>query len=85
MIGVIRGNWSRMAFTSQAIETPRVGRKRRFDDIIRRLRSQGQCCPQFAPIFWGGQVQPCRPAEGLLGFARETARLGLRGRKVTVF
>jgi hypothetical protein len=46
---VFRWHWPRIAFTSQAIEAPKVEGKRRFDHIVRTLRSQGQCCPQFAP------------------------------------
>jgi hypothetical protein len=46
----LRWHSSRMAFTSQAIETPRVDGKLRFNRIVRMLQSYGQCCPQFAPI-----------------------------------
>jgi hypothetical protein len=46
---VFRWHSSRMAFTSQAIETPRIKGKPRFNYIIRMLQSHGQFCPQFAP------------------------------------
>jgi len=39
----------RIAFTSQAIETPMDKGKPRFNRIVRMLQSHGQCCPQFAP------------------------------------
>jgi hypothetical protein len=48
---VFRWHSSRMAFTSQAVETPRIERKLCFNRIVRRLQSHGQCCPQFAPFF----------------------------------
>jgi hypothetical protein len=38
----------RIAFTSQAIETPKVKGKPHFDHIVRMSRSCGQYCPQFA-------------------------------------
>ena len=47
---VFRWHSPRIAFTSQAIETPKVKRKPRFDYIVRMWRSRGQYCPQFAPI-----------------------------------
>ena len=53
---VFRWHSPRIACTSQAIETPRVNGKLRFGHILRMLASQGQCCPQFAPI-WGGPIR----------------------------
>jgi hypothetical protein len=54
---VFRWHSPRIAFTSQAIETPKVKGKPRFDHIVRMSHSRGQSCPQFAPIFFGGSGQ----------------------------
>ena len=56
----------RMAFPSQAIETPGVDGKLRFDHIVRMLQSHGQCCPQFV----GAGFSP----DGPLPFRQSAAR-----------
>src|SRR5262245_6707674 len=53
---VFRWHSPRIAFTSQAIETLQVKGKLRFDHIVGMLRSRGQSCPQFAPIWGRGDV-----------------------------
>ena len=85
---VFRWHLTRMAFTSQAMKTPRVKRKTRFNHIIPMLRSHGQCCPQFAPIFGGGHVsRRSRPLISLAGFREEAGfrpmNLRLRPRSIT--
>jgi hypothetical protein len=48
-MAAFRWHSSRMAFTSQAFETPKFKGKSRFNRIVRMLQSHGQCCPQLAP------------------------------------
>jgi hypothetical protein len=44
----------RWHFTSQAIETPLVNGKLRFERFVHMLPSHGQYCPQFAPHLVAG-------------------------------
>jgi len=63
-MAAFRWHSSRMAFTSQAFETPKIKGKSRFNRIVRMLQSHGQCCPQLAPKWGGGAVRrPARDAD----------------------
>ncbi len=84
---VFRWHSPRIACTWQAIKTPRVDGKLRFNRIVRMLRSHGQCCPQFAPI-WGRALQSqlsmrTRPFPTIDGF-REAANGPMVPAKVVV-
>jgi hypothetical protein len=57
---VFRWHLTRIGFTSQTMEIPRIKGKRRFEYILGMLRPHGQYCPQFAPI-WGLAREPGLP------------------------
>jgi hypothetical protein len=68
---MFRWHSPRIAITSQAIETPRIKGKQRFNRIVRMLQSHGQCCPQFAPILGAGQSEARCSFPLLFDFERE--------------